>query len=156
MPVRLSKGKIVYLALVLLSAIAGAYSGYTWAGEVDDATTVATLDTRYQAAVKANDATTMDAILDNRFVLVVGSGKTYTKKDLLNSARAKDTLYTHQEELPGSQTVRVFGDTAVVTANLWVAYEADGKAVERKLWFSDTYVRTPKGWRYAFGQASKP
>jgi hypothetical protein len=22
------------------------------------------------------------------------------------------------------------------------------------LWFSDTYVRTQRGWRYAFGQAS--
>ena len=25
-----------------------------------------------------------------------------------------------------------------------------------KLWFSDTYVRTPDGWKYAFGQVSLP
>lgn len=25
-----------------------------------------------------------------------------------------------------------------------------------KLWFSDTYIRTPAGWRYAFGQSSIP
>jgi hypothetical protein len=24
----------------------------------------------------------------------------------------------------------------------------------RRLWFSDTYVRTAAGWRYFFGQAS--
>jgi hypothetical protein len=34
---------------------------------------------------------------------------------------------------------------------------AGGKpAVNYKLWFSDTYVRTPTGWRYVFGQASLP
>jgi len=155
-PVRLSTAKIIYLCLVVLSAVAGAWSGYAWGAEADDAKAVADLDTRYQAAVKANDAATMDAILDDRFVLVTGAGKVFTKKDLIDSARAKDTLYTHQEEEPGTQTVRVFGDTAVVTAFLWIAYEAAGKPVERKLWFSDTYVRTANGWRYAFGQASKP
>jgi len=157
MRTRLTKSKILYLILLALSVIAGSYSGYTWAGEADDAkTVVADLDTRYQAAVKANDADTMSAILDDRFILVIGSGKVFNKTDLIASARAKDTLYEHQEELPGTQTVRVFGDTAVVTAQLWIAYQAGGKPVERKLWFSDTYVRTPTGWRYAFGQASKP
>jgi hypothetical protein len=32
--------------------------------------------------------------------------------------------------------------------------EASRAEDEKKLWFSDTYVRTPGGWRYAFGQAS--
>jgi len=151
-----TKTKILYLILLALSAIAGSWSGYTWAGEAEDKQAVADLDTRYQAAVKANDWATMDKILDDRFVLVVGSGKTFNKKDLVDSAKNKAIAYAHQEEEPGSQTVRVFGDTAVVTAQLWIAYTADGKPVERKIWFSDTYVRTPTGWRYAFGQASKP
>jgi hypothetical protein len=30
----------------------------------------------------------------------------------------------------------------------------EGEAFDRRLWFSDTYVRTPAGWRYVFGQAS--
>jgi len=33
---------------------------------------------------------------------------------------------------------------------------SEGKTFERQLWFSDTYVRTPSGWRYVFGQASIP
>jgi hypothetical protein len=32
--------------------------------------------------------------------------------------------------------------------------DREGKSFDRKLWFSDTYVRTKAGWRYAFGQAS--
>jgi hypothetical protein len=31
---------------------------------------------------------------------------------------------------------------------------AQGKPFEYKLWFSDTYIRTPSGWKYAFAQAS--
>ena len=115
---------------------------------------VARLDTEYQAAVKANDAATMDRILADDFVLVLGSGKTYTKADLLQSAREKSVVYEHQEEL--EQKVRVWGDTAVVTALLWIKGTSEGKTFERKLWFSDTYVKTASGWRYVLGQASLP
>jgi ketosteroid isomerase-like protein len=113
---------------------------------------VAALDTEYQAAVKANDVATMDRILADDFVLVTGLGKTYTKADLLNEARSKRTIYEHQED--STQKVRVWGDTAVVTALLWAKGTEDGKAFDYKLWFSDTYVRAPAGWRYVFGQAS--
>jgi ketosteroid isomerase-like protein len=124
------------------------------ASPADDAKTVAALDTQYQAAVKANDAATMDRILADDFVLVTGRGQAFTKADLLKDAREKTTVYEHQEEEAGSQKVRVWGDTAVVTALLWIKGTRSGSAIDYKLWFSDTYVRTAGGWRYAFGQAS--
>jgi ketosteroid isomerase-like protein len=115
---------------------------------------VAALDTEYQAAVKRNDAATMARILLDDFVLVLGNGTVYTKADLIKGAQAKDVVYEKQDEEEGTQKVRVWGDTAVVTAKLWLKGMAEGKPFDRKLWFSDTYVRTPQGWRYAFGQAS--
>ena len=123
------------------------------AAESDDRKAVADLDTQYQLAVKNNDAATMDRILADDFVLVTGRGKTYNKTDLLKSAKGA-TVYEHQEDT--DQTVRVWGDTAVVTALLWVKGTDSGKPFDYKLWFSDTYVRTAKGWRYVFGQASLP
>jgi len=117
---------------------------------------VAALDTQYQAAVKANDTIVVDRILADDFVLVTGRGVIATKADLLKEAREKQTIYEHQEEEKGSQKVRVWGDTAVVTALLWIKGVRDGKPIDYKLWFSDTYVRTPAGWRYVFGQASLP
>ena len=63
-------------------------------------------------------------------------------------------IYERQEEL--EQKVRVWGDTAVVTALLWIKGTSEGKTTERKLWFSDTYVKTDEGWRYVLGQASLP
>ena len=124
------------------------------ASPIDDQKAVAALDTQYQAAVKANDAETMDRILADDFVLVLGSGKVVVKSDLLEEARSKRIIWEQQDEEPGSQTVRVWGDTAVVTAKLWIKGSEGGKSFDRKLWFSDTYVRTAKGWRYVLGQAS--
>lgn len=146
-------------ALALLSTLATAMT-FNLSGTLlattpaNDAAAVAALDTRYQEAVKRNDAATMDRILADDFALVVGNGTSYTKADLLESARTRAIEWEQQDELPGTQTVRVWGDTAVVTAHLWLKGTKAGTVIDKKLWFSDTYVRTPSGWRYVFGQAS--
>jgi ketosteroid isomerase-like protein len=120
----------------------------------EDRRIIAALDTQYQEAVKRNDAEAMGRILADDFVLVLGTGKTYTRADLLESARSRKIVYEQQDEDPGTQIVRVWNDTAVVTARLWIKGVKEGEAFDRRLWFSDTYVRTPAGWRYVFGQAS--
>ncbi len=120
----------------------------------NDIKVVAALDTQYQAAVEKNEAATMDRILADDFILVIGNGKTHTKADLLSEARGGKVVYEHQSDT--EQTVRVWGDTAVVTAKLWEKGTQDGKPFDSMLWFSDTYVRTSTGWRYVFGQASLP
>jgi hypothetical protein len=115
---------------------------------------VAKLDLEFQAAVKINDAHTMERILHKDMILVLGNGTTNTRDELLQEAREKRITYEQQDEDPGTQTVRQWGDTAVVTARLWVKGVSNDRAFNRRLWFSDTYVRTQDGWRYAFGQAS--
>ena len=140
---------IFKLALMCLTV---ALPLFAFATPAEDKAAVAALDTEYQAAVKNNDVATMDRILADDFVLVLGTGKTYTKADLLKSARDKNQIYEHQED--SERTVRVWGDTAVVTALLWLKYTNKVGAQDYKLWFSDTYVRTKSGWRYVFGQAS--
>jgi ketosteroid isomerase-like protein len=119
-----------------------------------DRRVVAALDTQFQAAVKRNDAETMARILHADFVLVTGNGKTFTREELLREATRREITYERQDEDAGTQAVRVWGDTAVVTARLWIKGVRDGVPFDRRLWFSDTYVRTLRGWRYAFGQAS--
>jgi ketosteroid isomerase-like protein len=112
---------------------------------------IAELDKRYQAAVKRNDAEEMDRILTDDFVLVTGSGKSYTKADLLEEARSGRIQY--EQQVDSDQTVRVWGDTAAVTAKLWAKGLEDGRPFEYHVWFTDTYIRTPAGWRYVLGQS---
>jgi ketosteroid isomerase-like protein len=128
--------------------------GVAHATPEEDRRTVAALDTEFQAAVTRHDAAVIDRIQHPDMVLVLGDGRVYTKADHLQAAREKKILYEIQDEEPGTQTVRVLGDTAVVTALLRIKGSSEGVAFDRRLWFSDTYVRTPNGWRYVFGQAS--
>ena len=145
---KIQPSRIVTLLLVLTPFAAQA-------AESDDIAAVAALDTQYQAAVKANDVAGMAKILADDFILVIGNGTVSTKADLLKEAEDRIREYTHQED--SEQTVRVWGDTAVVTAKLWMqGTRKDGTPFDYQLWFSDTYVRTKDGWRYVFGQASLP
>lgn len=118
----------------------------------DIQTEIAALDTEYQAAVERNDAAGMDRILADDFVLVTGRGKVFTKEDLLEEARSGRVQYEFQRD--SQQTVRVWGDTAVITAFLAAKGSDNGEPFDYQLWFSDTYVRTDAGWKYVFGQAS--
>jgi ketosteroid isomerase-like protein len=148
------RNSALIIVTLILASVLVVESDRSLASDNDAKRIVAALDTQYQLAVKNNDATTMDRILADDFVLVTGRGKAYIKADLLKSARDAKTTYEHQEDT--EQTVRVWGNTAVITALLWVKGAEDAKEFDYKLWFSDTYVKTPKGWRYVFGQASLP
>ena len=146
--------RLFALPFFLVFGFAAASAAGPAPDQAADKLEVAALDTAYQLAVKNNDVEGIDRILHDDFTLGVGNGTAYSKSGLLDSVRDKSATYEQQDEEPGSQTVRVLGDTAVVTAKLWLKGESAGKAFDRKLWFSDTYVRTPEGWRYFFGQAS--
>jgi hypothetical protein len=120
----------------------------------DDKKIIAALDTHYQLAVKENDAATMDRVLPDGFILVTGSGKTYSKADLLAEARGGRVHYERQDDT--NQTVRIWDDTAVITALLTEKEIDNGKPFDKTVWFSDTYLRTSEGWHYVFGQSSSP
>ena len=80
-----------------------------------------------------------------------------TGAQLEENARKATTKYEQQDVVDGTRKVRVWGDTAVVTAQLWIKGSSPERgAFDYKLWFSDTYVRQGGRWRYAFGQASLP
>lgn len=136
-----------------LSALLAA--GAAYASPEEDRQTIAALDTAYQAAVERNDADSMGRILHEDMILVVGRGIVVTREELLRLARAGEYQYEHQVEEEGTQTVRLYGEnTAIVTALLWLKGRGPDGPFDRRLWFSDTYVRTAEGWRYAFGQSS--
>jgi ketosteroid isomerase-like protein len=155
---RTNRKAIKNLLLVAGLTLGGTLWSLASAAEADrkneDRKTVAALDMEYQAAVKKNDAATMARLLADDFTLVTGSGKVYSKADLVEEARSGRYVYAHQEDT--EQTVRVWGNTAVVTAKLWEQGTESGKPIDYTVWFSDTYVRTGSGWKYVFGQSSLP
>ena len=99
-----------------------------------DAQTVAKLDAVYQAAVKANDVAILDEILADDFVLITDRGASLTKADLIREAREKRTTYEHQDVEEGTQKVRIWRDTAVVTALLRIKGTKDQNPFDYKVW----------------------
>ena len=143
------RAALLFIAPLALAATASMLFAQS---QDDDRTTVSDLDARYQQAVKQNDFSTMDKILADDFILVTSSGKRFTKAELLEEAKSGRIVYEHQEDT--DKSVQAWGDTAVVTARLWEKGTDNGKPFDYKLWFSDVYLRTPAGWRYAFAQSA--
>jgi ketosteroid isomerase-like protein len=117
-----------------------------------DAETILQLDRDYQAAVAKNDVDGMDRMLADNFIVSTSKGQAFSKVDLLAEARGGKIHYDRQDD--GDQTVRVYGDAAVITAKLFAEGTEDGKPFEYTVWFSDLYTRTSSGWKYVFGQAA--
>jgi ketosteroid isomerase-like protein len=149
------RGETIMTTQSLMADAAAPAPARTPAAVEDDRAVVAAMDVAYQAAVKRNDLATMDSILHPDFELVRANGQVVTRAELM--ADAPHMTYEIQDEDPGTQVVRQFGeDTAVVTARLRVKGHGKAGAFDRTVWFSDTYVRTPQGWRYAFAQVAIP
>jgi ketosteroid isomerase-like protein len=139
----------------IMAMAAGLVFGTARAAGDEDSRIVGRLDVEFQAAVKANDVSTIERILHPDMILILGNGTVVTRTQLLQEAREQRINYQQQDEVPGTQTVRLYGgDTAVVTALLWVKAVRNGTLLDKRVWFSDVYLRTASGWRYAFGQAS--
>lgn len=125
------------------------------AGDADDIQAIKTLDTRYQQAVEAGDAKVMTELLADDFILVTGRGSVHDKAALLKSETSGTVHYEVQSD--SGQTVRMLNaNTAAITAKLHMKGTLRGEPFDNRLWFTDIYVRTGAGWKYAFGQASLP
>ena len=147
----------ILAAAVLLAAGATVAQTRDSATMTDTATAsieaeIRALDTKFQAATKANDAAAVDAALPEDYALILSDGRVISKADLVRAARDRTVEYELQD--PSQQTVRVFGpDTAVITARLRIKGVARSGPIDFSVWYSDTYVRRPEGWRYVLGQA---
>jgi ketosteroid isomerase-like protein len=126
----------------------------TETASLSDEVTVAELDRRFQAAVKTNDKKTIDAILADDYILILGNGRTESKAEAMRHAREGLTIYELQDE--SEKSVRVTGNTAVVTAKLRIKGQREGHPIDYTLWYSDTYVRRGDVWKYWVGQSSLP
>lgn len=147
-----SRSRTIKMSVLVFVGMVGLASAAVQGSEAEDRQSLADLDTKYQKAVEQNDTKTMAAILADDFVLVEGDGKRSTKADLVNDAKSGKTQYVRQDD--SERSIAVYGDTGVVTAKLRAKGVEDGVKVDYSQWFTDVYVRTSKGWRYVYAQAS--
>ncbi len=88
--------------LMLMTAVGLGLAARTHASPEDDSKAVAVLDSEFQQAVKRHDVATIERMLHEDMILVLGDGRRFTRQDIVQSAREKKIAYEQQDEAEGT------------------------------------------------------
>jgi hypothetical protein len=106
---------------------------------------------RQRAAVLVRrDAEALDAMLMENFVYTNSSGRVLRKQDYIQVVISATWI---SQQLSGV-SVRVFGNTAVLTGKVHDVADFDGFELNADFRTTQVYVQTEGGWMYAAGHTS--
>ena len=107
-----------------------------------------------QRASMTYDTATIRRLITPDFTLITSSGRVLNAEDLVNDVGDKSVKWFNNDS--DDVRVRAYGDDcAIVTAILRQRFEYQGKIVDYRVRFTDTWVKIDGEWRYAAGHASK-
>lgn len=112
------------------------------------------LENDWTAAAKAKDATKLGAILADTWMAIEYDGKIIDKSKALADLKAPgNSLDTFEM---GEMTVRVFGNTAIVTGSDVEKSKEAGKDTSGKYVWTDVFVKQANGkWQAVSSQSTK-
>ena len=148
----LVSGVIALLSVGVALAQEGAKAGGAKAaGGVAQALT--DMENQWAKASKAGDGDAIGAMLSADFVMLDSDGSMHGKADVV--ARTKKSKWVTNEI--GDLKVVVHGDSAIVTGS-WTGKrtDANGKAVDAKERWADTWVKTADGKWQCVASAAAP
>lgn len=145
MPLNLTLPRLLMSASLLASAPA-------FASEKDDVAQILQVERDISAAFEREDADWLEQHLDPTFTLVSSTGKVTTRADEAADLRGgtKYDVFRNRDS-----KVRLYGDAAVVVGVTRVEGKSDGQPYALDFKFTDTYIRTPKGWVMVASHASR-
>ena len=109
---------------------------------------------RRAAALSARDEATLRLLMHPDLQWTTFQGEVLGYDDYI-TGNTNGTLTWHAQQLDDIR-VSVVGDAAVLTAAVTDEVARDGKALSFQLRLTQTWVRTPDGWRCLSGHASLP
>jgi ketosteroid isomerase-like protein len=130
----------ILLALMTCAGISAAPGQQTT--EADAESKLVAMEHVWAQAYMAKDPKALARILDEAFVCVSSDGRLFTKADVLADVSASQTL----ELLTESMTVRLHGDTAIITGIFKTVGVQNGKAFARHERFVDTWLYRNGQW----------
>jgi len=110
------------------------------------------LDREFQQAVGAKDPVAVAKYLAEDYILITGSSRILTRKELLEEIAAPGLQWELNES--SEVRVRVHGDAAVVTALLQQRGTDKGEHFDSPVRYTDTWIREHGVWRQVSGHAS--
>jgi ketosteroid isomerase-like protein len=126
-------------------------AGMAWAQAGDAEKAVAAQEQKWLESQKTNNVELLVPLLHEKFIDTSSEGKVTNKSQTL--AEAKATKWTSAEYT--DVKVTVFGDAAVATGGFnGKGTDPSGKAIDVHERWTDTWVKTPKGWQCVATQAT--
>jgi ketosteroid isomerase-like protein len=102
------------------------------------------LEKAWNQAYKLGDIRALDALLDDRIVLVNDDGTVQTKAEFL--AGVQPSKSQEQQVAPESMSVHVFGNTAIASGTFRAKGVEAGKPYVRRERFVDTWIYQGGKW----------
>ena len=148
MKIRISLFVFVSLAVWALDS-AGAQNKPTSASSI-----ILSLENKWNAAYKRGDVATMESLLAEDFIITVEDGSTFSKSGYI-AHNGDSTLHVEVTEMSGL-TVRMHGNTAVVTGAYHEKCMSRGKPYEYRDRFTDVWMKINGGWQVITSHYSIP
>ena len=145
----------VLLCLVTLSACATAPSSPTVqaAASPEDEKAVLQLEQAWCEAFRTNDADTIARIEDEGYTLTNSRAELSTRTD--DIVEAKEHAIEYGKFYNHEQSVRLYGDTAIVTGITSLEGVSGDKPFKLDVRFTDTLVRRNGEWKAVAGHVTK-
>lgn len=107
----------------------------------------------WQRAIVANDVNSIARFTAEDWVLVDHAGLG-TRAEFLSLVESGALTHSTMQSVEGTERVRVYGDTAVVTARVTNTAHYRGQVFPADEWTTDVYWRTEAGWRCVLSQVT--
>ena len=126
--------------------------GNAVAAPADDEREIRKVEAALCDALRDGDAATIAKLEDDTYTLTNSKSEVTTRADDIADAK-KGVRY--DEFRNHEQTVRLYGDAAIVLGITTVKGSAGGKPFAADFKFTDTYVRRADGWKIAASHATR-
>ena len=140
---RMNAASLVVLALLAQNVLAA---------PADDERAIRKVEAALCDALRDGDAATIARLEDETYTLTNSKSEVTTRADDVADAK-KGVRY--DEFRNHEQTVRLYGDAAIVLGITSVRGSAAGKPFAADFKFTDTYVRRADGWKIAASHATR-
>jgi len=143
----MKKTVFAVVSFIMISAMAIAQQK----GSRDEADLLA-LEEKWDIASMKGDAAALELILAEKFVSTTPEGKLRTKSEVLD--RLKSGAVKYQSSKVDDMKPSVFGDAAIVTGRWKGKYVENGKTIDARERFTDTFVRQKGQWKCVASHSS--
>src|SRR6266446_3430731 len=145
----------ITLALIVLTFLAGWPLHSAAQNKPDTASAkVLAAEDKWNAAYKRGDIATMESLLADDFIITLEDGSTFSKSGYI-AHNGDPTIHIETTEMSGV-SVRVHGNTAVVTGAYHEKGTSKGKPYEYHDRFTDVWMNTNGTWQVIASHYSIP